>query len=87
MSVIAPVPPFAAATADDPAGSTATLGVPPGAASPPSRFEFVRLASLRASQLMRGCTPRVAASYKCTTTARREIVSGKVWGLPRDPQP
>lgn len=49
----------------------------------PSRFEFVRLASLRAAQLMRGCTPRVTASLKRTTTAQREVAERKVCGLPR----
>jgi DNA-directed RNA polymerase subunit K/omega len=42
------------------------------------RFEFVRLSSLRAAQLIGGCTPRVAASCKPTTTARREVTQGKV---------
>jgi DNA-directed RNA polymerase subunit K/omega len=47
------------------------------------RFEFVRLSSLRAAQLIGGCTPRVAASCKPTTTARREVMQGKVCRLPR----
>ena len=42
------------------------------------KFEFARLASLRAAQLMRGCTPRVAAGLKSTTTARNEVAAGKV---------
>jgi DNA-directed RNA polymerase subunit K/omega len=46
------------------------------------RFEFVRLAALRAAQLIGGCTPRVAASCKPTTTARREVTQGKVCRLP-----
>jgi DNA-directed RNA polymerase subunit K/omega len=49
------------------------------------RFEFVRLATLRAAQLMRGCTPRVAVGFKPTTTAQREIAAGKVIALPRQP--
>ena len=49
------------------------------------RFEFVRIASLRAAQLMRGCTPLVPASSKRTTTARHEVAEGKVFGLPRKP--
>ena len=48
-----------------------------------SRFTFVRLASLRTAQLMRGCTPRVALCFKLTTTAQREVAGGKVCGLPR----
>lgn len=49
-----------------------------------SRFEVVRLAALRVAQLMRGCSPRVAAVGKATTTARREVAEGKVRGLVRD---
>ena len=49
------------------------------------RFEFVRIASLRAAQLMRGCTPLVPACSKRTTTARHEVAGGKVCGLPRKP--
>jgi DNA-directed RNA polymerase subunit K/omega len=41
-------------------------------------FEFVTLASLRAAQLMRGCTPRVGASPKAVVTAQREVAEGKV---------
>jgi DNA-directed RNA polymerase subunit K/omega len=48
-----------------------------------SRFEFARVAALRAAQLMRGCTPRVVASSKVTTTARREVADGKVSPVPR----
>jgi hypothetical protein len=51
------------------------------------QFEFVRLAALRTAQLMRGCTPRVTASHKMTTTAQREIAGKKVCGLPRLPAP
>lgn len=47
------------------------------------RFEFVRLASLRTAQLMRGCTARVPAAHKPTTTAQREVTGRKVLGLPR----
>ena len=47
------------------------------------KFEFVKLASLRTAQLMRGCTPRVAHGLKLTTTAQREVAGGKVCGLPR----
>jgi DNA-directed RNA polymerase subunit K/omega len=41
-------------------------------------FEFVRVASLRAAQLMRGCTPRVPASHRSVLTAQLEVVAGKV---------
>ena len=47
------------------------------------KFEFVKLSALRTAQLMRGCTPRVAAVGKPTTTAQREVADGKVSGLPR----
>lgn len=47
------------------------------------RFEFVRLSTLRAAQLIDGCTPRVTASSKPTTTAQREVMQGKVRSLPR----
>ena len=47
------------------------------------KFEFVRLATLRTAQLIRGCTPRVPAGGKATTTAQREVALGKVCGLPR----
>lgn len=54
-----------------------------------NRFEFVRLSSLRAAQLMRGCTPRVPEGHKRTTTAQHEIAGGKVCRLglpgPRNP--
>lgn len=41
-------------------------------------FEFVILASLRTKQLMSGCLPRVSPGAKLTTTATREVLSGKV---------
>ena len=43
-------------------------------------FEFVRVAALRAAQLMAGCVPRVAASAKPAITAQREVAEGKVRG-------
>jgi DNA-directed RNA polymerase subunit K/omega len=52
-----------------------------------SRFAFVRLASLRAAQLMRGCTPRVTSGVKLTTMARHEVAAGKVSSLPRAASP
>ena len=47
-------------------------------------FEFVVLASQRAAQLMRGCTPRVPSSAKREMTAQREVASGMVRALPRE---
>lgn len=44
-------------------------------------FEFVRVASLRAAQLMRGCTPRVPASPRAVLTAQLEVAAGKVLSL------
>ena len=44
-------------------------------------FEFVVLSSLRAAQLMRGCTPRVNTSQKMIMTAQLEVAHGKV-GMP-----
>jgi DNA-directed RNA polymerase subunit K/omega len=41
-------------------------------------FEFVVLASLRVQQLVAGCTPRVDGAGKHTTTARREVLAGKI---------
>ena len=41
-------------------------------------FEFVILSSLRAAQLMRGCTPRVASAHKMTVTAQLEVAEAKV---------
>ena len=52
-----------------------------------SGFEFVRVASLRAAQLMRGSTPRVPKSHKCTRTAQREVAAGKVSASPRVVKP
>jgi DNA-directed RNA polymerase subunit K/omega len=43
-----------------------------------NRFEAVVVAALRAKQLLRGCTPRVPAALKFTTTARREVAAAKV---------
>jgi DNA-directed RNA polymerase omega subunit len=46
--------------------------------APGSRFEFVTIASHRARQLLRGCTPRVEASAKPARTARKEVEAGAV---------
>jgi DNA-directed RNA polymerase subunit K/omega len=50
-------------------------------------FEFVVLSSLRAVQLMRGCTPRVHATGKITTTAQLEVAAGKIVKLVATPVP
>jgi DNA-directed RNA polymerase subunit K/omega len=47
-------------------------------------FEFAVLSGLRAAQLTRGCTPRVARSSKVTVTAQHEIAEGKVLAAPYD---
>ncbi len=36
-------------------------------------FEFCVIAGLRAAQLQRGCTPRVAVAEKIAVTALREV--------------
>ena len=42
-------------------------------------FEFSVLSALRATQLSRGCTPRVInASTKVAVTAQMEVAEGKV---------
>ncbi len=41
-------------------------------------FEFVVVSSLRAVQLVRGCTPRVPPGHRHTTTARAEVAGGLV---------
>lgn len=41
-------------------------------------FEFAVVSSLRAAQLMRGCTPRVATTQKTIMTAQLEVAAGKV---------
>ena len=46
------------------------------------QFEFVVLASLRASQLTRGCQPRVAGPHTIAVTAQMEIAGGTVAALP-----
>jgi hypothetical protein len=45
-------------------------------------FEFVVLAALRASQLMRGCLPKVDGAHTIAVTAQLEIAQGKVPPLP-----
>lgn len=41
-------------------------------------FEFAVVSSLRAAQLIRGCTPLVAGGQKLIMTAQIEVASGKV---------
>jgi DNA-directed RNA polymerase subunit K/omega len=41
-------------------------------------FQFVVLATLRVSQLMRGCRPRVQGDHKATVIAQSEVAQGKV---------
>jgi DNA-directed RNA polymerase subunit K/omega len=41
-------------------------------------FEFSVLSALRAAQLHRGCTPRVAESEKVAVTAQHEVAERKV---------
>jgi DNA-directed RNA polymerase subunit K/omega len=48
-------------------------------------FEFAVLAGLRASQLTRGCTPRVDGSVKLAVIALREIAEGKVVRVAMEP--
>ena len=45
---------------------------------PGSRFEFVTVASARARQLLKGCTPRVEVSAKPARVALREVEAGAV---------
>jgi hypothetical protein len=50
-------------------------------------FQFVILASLRASQLMRGCLPRIEGEHKNTVIAQLEVAQGMVlqdFGVPDD---
>lgn len=41
-------------------------------------FEFIVIASLRAAQLMRGCTPLVEPASRVITTAQLEVAAGKI---------
>ena len=50
-------------------------------------FEFVVLAGLRAAQLRRGCTPRVAGASKLAVTAQQEIAARKVLPAAAAPLP
>jgi DNA-directed RNA polymerase subunit K/omega len=46
-------------------------------------FEFVKVAALRAAQLMRGCIARVPEGHTPAITAQREVAAGKVRAMPR----
>jgi hypothetical protein len=41
-------------------------------------FDFVTLATLRAAQLIRGCTPKIEGDHKHTVTAQHEVAEGKI---------
>lgn len=43
-----------------------------------SALEFTVLASLRAAQLARGCTPRVPTGSKITVLAQQEVAAGYI---------
>ena len=45
-------------------------------------FEFAVVSGLRAAQLHRGCTPRVAQCHKVAMTAQQEVAAGKVLRMP-----
>jgi DNA-directed RNA polymerase subunit K/omega len=49
-----------------------------------SKFEFVILSSLRAVQLLRGCTPRVEGVHKRVVIAQMEVANGLVVRAPDD---
>lgn len=41
-------------------------------------YEFVVIASLRAKQLLSGCTPRVGGDHSAPTMAQMEVAGGQV---------
>ena len=45
-------------------------------------FEFAVVSSLRAAQLIRGCTPRVEGMHKVIMMAQLEVAAGKVARVP-----
>jgi DNA-directed RNA polymerase subunit K/omega len=47
-----------------------------------SAFEFVVVCAMRTEQLIKGCTPRVTAAGRHTTTARQEVATGVVVRTP-----
>jgi len=51
-------------------------------------YEYVVIASLRAKQLLSGCTPRVEGIHNASTMAQMEVAGGKVGRASTDePQP
>jgi DNA-directed RNA polymerase subunit K/omega len=50
-------------------------------------FEFIVVSSLRAAQLMRGCTPLVDPASRAITTAQLEVAAGKVARIPNEDLP
>jgi DNA-directed RNA polymerase subunit K/omega len=42
------------------------------------KFEFAILAGLRATQLSKGCAPRVTRGHNTAATAQMEVAQGKV---------
>jgi DNA-directed RNA polymerase subunit K/omega len=51
---------------------------PSSAVRPKNAFEFVTIASARARQLLRGCTPKVEGSPKLARRALQEVSQGVV---------
>jgi hypothetical protein len=47
---------------------------PPGVGA----FHFITLAALRATQLMRGCLPRIDGEHSVAVTAQLEVANSKV---------
>ena len=45
-------------------------------------FEFAVMSGLRAAQLLRGCTPRVASTHKLIVTAQMEVAAGLIERAP-----
>jgi DNA-directed RNA polymerase subunit K/omega len=41
-------------------------------------YEFAVLSALRAQQLIKGCTPRVAGTHNAPTMAQMEVAAGQV---------
>jgi DNA-directed RNA polymerase subunit K/omega len=43
-----------------------------------STFEFIVVSSLRAAQLVRGCTPRIESGHKIIVKAQMEVAGGLI---------
>ena len=50
-------------------------------------YEFVAVASLRAQQLLAGCTPRLEGEHSATTMAQMEVAAGRVTRASDDSAP